>query len=221
MILITLLIPIGPFLLFGDQLEDWTTRLFEQEWLASRPSLTGLLIIASLTSDILLPIPSSAICTLAGRLLGTVSGTVVCWLGLNGSTWIGYFLGSRFGWPVAHWLCSRESLHSAENKIQKWGVWPIVALRGFPVLAEASVLIAGVYRFPARLFWPPVLVANLGIALSFVAIGEISSHYGWFSLALPISLGLPIAWLVMWLFIWKPKNTALSNAESNHHSPPD
>ena len=206
LILITLLIPIIPFLLFGDPLERWTSHFFEQEWLVSRPGLTGLLVIAALTSDILLPIPSSVVCTIAGRLLGTLGGTVVCWLGLNGSTCIGYFLGKRFGWPIARWLCSREALHSAEKKIQKWGVWPIVALRGFPVLAEASVLIAGVYRFPAKLFWPPVLVANLGIALAFVAIGEISAHYGWFSFALPISLGLPIAWLVMWLFIWKPQH---------------
>ena len=206
LIIITLLISIIPFILFGEQLESWATQFFNQEWLSERPVFAGLLVIGLLTSDILLPVPSSAVCTIAGRMFGILTASLICWIGLNFSTAIGYLAGSRFGWPVARRLCSTDSLLTAEKNIQKWGIWPIVILRGFPVLAEASILIAGIYRFPAKLFWLPVMVANLGVVLAYVALGGISAHYGWFSLAVPISLGIPVAWLVMWMLIWKPKN---------------
>ena len=206
LVIIALLTPIIPFLLLGEQLESWTNECFNQDWLTESPFFTGLLVIGLLGSDILLPIPSSMVCTAAGKFFGTFSGSLICWLGLNISTAIGYWTGSLFGWPAARRFCSPESLSAAEKNIQKWGIWPIILLRGFPVLAEASMLIAGIYRFPIKLLFAPVLCANLGVAIGFVALGEISSRYGWFSLAVPISLGIPVAWLVMWLLIWKPKH---------------
>ena len=71
-------------------------------------------------------------------------------------------------------------------------------MRGLPVLAEASVLMAGIYRFPQRMFWPPILFANLGVVVAYVALGGISARNGWFPLAVSISLGIPVAFLVMW-----------------------
>ena len=57
-----LLIPVIPFLLFGDFLQKWV-----EVQLSSRDS--SLLIIALLCSDIFLPIPASVVCTFGGAKL--------------------------------------------------------------------------------------------------------------------------------------------------------
>ncbi|MCH2182899.1 MAG: VTT domain-containing protein [Mariniblastus sp.] len=207
LVIITLSISIIPFLLWGEQLEKGVQPFFEQDWLAKNPILAGLLVIGVLASDILLPIPSSVVCTFAGRIFGMLVGTLICWAGLNLSSAVGYLAGSRFGWPLARRFCREESLLTAERKFRSWGVWPLVLMRGLPVLAEASVLIAGIYRFPARLFWPPILFANLGVVMAYVALGGISAKNGWFPLAASISLGIPVAFLVMWHLAWKSRRS--------------
>ena len=214
-VIITLSLSIIPFLLWGEQLENGVRPFFEQDWLTKNPVLAGLLVIGLLGSDILLPIPSSVVCTFAGRLFGIVTGSFICWAGLNLSTLIGYLAGSKFGWRLARRFSRHDSLLIAEQKFQSWGVWPLVLMRGLPVLAEASVLIAGIYRFPPRLFWPPILFANLGVVVAYVALGGISAQNGWFPLAASISLGIPIAFLVMWHVAWKTKIVSHGSSDKN------
>ena len=109
LVIITLSISIIPFLLWGEQLENGVQPFFEQDWLEKNPILAGLLVIGLLASDILLPIPSSVVCTFAGRMFGIPVGTFVCWAGLNLSTLVGYLAGYRFGWPLARRFCPEES----------------------------------------------------------------------------------------------------------------
>ena len=89
------------------------------------------------------------------------------------------------------------------RQITEWGIWPLVVFRVFPILAEATVLLAGIYRMPWQLFWPAIAVSNLGIALAFVVLGSISSEFGWFSVALPLSMAIPVSLLLMWLTVWR------------------
>ena len=79
-ITLVLLVPVIPFLGFGGPLE---ARV--ESWFDSRlsHSATAAIVVGALASDILLPIPSSFVSTLAGSRLGLVGGTGVVWLGMT------------------------------------------------------------------------------------------------------------------------------------------
>ena len=138
---LVLLVPALPFLGFGDRLDQMV-----EGWLdpPPPPSAIALMTVALLSSDILLPIPSSLVSTFAGSQLGILAATAAilagddagarCW----GSSW------PEFGaepWPFD----SRRStiLQRIDRLGQDYGVWMLIATRPLPLLAEAAVLLAG------------------------------------------------------------------------------
>ena len=93
---ILMVILIIPFLLFHEQFAAWWTQ-----WQASPPSLpiSFLVVTSLLAGDILLPVPSSLVCTFAGVQMGWLAGTLACWLGMNLGCIIAFALARRFGGP--------------------------------------------------------------------------------------------------------------------------
>lgn len=208
-----LLVPVIPFLLFGETIEPWIdTQLANPVW-ESSPFYTSLAVIGCLVADIFLPIPSSNVCTFAGRLLGGFTGTLVCWIGLNLSCAAGYYLAYWFGWPLAKKLSSEQSLKEMEDYVQQFGSGTLILFRAVPVLAEASVVLMGIYRLPALRFWPPVLAANLGLAFAYASLGEYASEKGWFGLAMSIAFALPAGLLVAW-WIWRQRAQPVAKSET-------
>ncbi len=201
-----LLVPIVPFLWFGDTIEPWIESQLENPDWASNPFYTSLGVIGCLVADIFLPIPSSNVCTFAGRLLGGFVGTVICWIGLNVSCAVGYYLASWFGWPLARKLSSEQTLDEMESYVRQFGAGTLILFRAVPVLAEASVLLMGIYRLPARRFWPPVIVANLGLAVAYAYLGEYASKHGWFGLAMSLAFALPAGLMVVW-WVWRRRSS--------------
>ena len=189
LLLIVLLVPIVPFLLLGAPLEAWL-----EAWRDSPPAagVTGLAVIGLLAGDIVLPIPSSLIITLAGAQLGVVGGTLAGWTGLSVGALLGFALARRWGPGLAARLTPPEDLQRVQAISAAYGPAALVMLRAVPVLAEASVLLLGIHGLSWRKFLPPVLLANLGIALAYAVFGRIAEQSGWLPAALGISLALPL-----------------------------
>lgn len=195
---ILMAVPIIPFLFFGEQMEGTINRWISADYFRDHWWSTSGIVILLLTSDILLPVPSSGVCTLAGRAMGTFWGTFVCWIGLNFSVLIGYLVGRLLGWSFAKRIASLNDIRQAGDQIEAWGLWLLVIMRPLPILAEASILWAGLTAQPLRRWWLPVAMANLGIAMAWAAMGDFASQYGWFSIAFPLSLAIPVALGVWW-----------------------
>ncbi len=162
---------IVPFLFFAEQIENWTVT-FKQS-AASHPLVTAAILFLLLASDILLPIPSSIVSTSAGYLLGFVGGTLASLAGMTFSCIAGYWVGLRFGRPVAERLVGEGELARMERINEKFGNWVIVVARAVPVLAEASVLFAGVGRMPASRFFMISTLSNLGVSMVYAAVGRL------------------------------------------------
>ena len=202
-IIAVLLVPIVPFLLFGSYLEPTIETWLYQPSLRQQPLLTATAVVLLLVADILLPIPSSFVGTVAGQVLGTSVGTLVTWTGLNLACLAGYCLAARFGRQMVAQFTDETAIVDVTTLTNRWGVWALIGLRPIPVLAEASILLAGLGRMPLRQFWPVVIAANFGIAVAYSALGSYSAEYGWLGLALVISVAVPVAlffgwWLTRW-----------------------
>jgi uncharacterized membrane protein YdjX (TVP38/TMEM64 family) len=188
--IVVLAIPIVPFLLFGQdrveaQLQGWRERP-PPAWIVAAA------VISLLASDIFLPIPSSAVSTLAGWQLGAAWGALAAWLGMTLGAVIGFALARRYGQPVVAWLTRPKDLARTRLLIDRFGPALLVLGRGVPVLAEATVLLVGLHGLTWRRFLPPVLLANLGLAIAYAAFGEIAGRHQWLPLALGVSIGLPV-----------------------------
>lgn len=205
MIVLALAVPTIPFLLLGWWLEPAIESLARSA-AAMQPWQSVSVIIFGLAIDIFLPVPSSVLLTFAGQSLGAWQGTLVGWVGLNLSAAIGFWTSRKFG----PWVMGRFSSTAAVEDVQqlnRWSVWwTLIACRPLPILAEASVLLAGVNRVPLMQFWLPVLLANLIIAVAYSWLGEFSSKNDWFISAVIVSMVLPMMFITL-RYIWKRSST--------------
>ncbi len=192
-------VPVLPFLFFGHWMEPWIEQVLQGDWFKSNPFWASLVFIGVLGADIVLPIPSSFVCTYAGHVFGQFGGALVSWIGLNLSCFVGYELGNKLGIGVAGRFSSQRDLKEMQEFVSRSGVWALAVCRAVPIVAEASVLVTGIYQFDRGKFWLTVSLANLGIAICYAFLGEYAAQHGWLGLALAISLALPVALLAPWL----------------------
>jgi len=164
-----LAVPIVPFLAFGENLEARITGWLNAEL---SPGKEAVAVIGLLASDILLPVPSSVVSTLAGRVLGFWGGTGASWCGMTLGAAIAFGLVRVFGRPLARRLSSDQELARADALASRWGTLVLVLARPIPVLAEASVLLMGTTRLSWWRFLTAVGLSNFGIAAAYAALGE-------------------------------------------------
>ncbi len=168
-----------PFVLFEDYFHDLAVRLARGEastWYAA------LAIGGLLGADVVLPVPSSLVSAAGGVLLGFWTGTAVVWTGMMVSCLVGYWLGAR-SVGAARRLVGERGLSRAGAVAGRYGPLAIVLCRPVPVLAEASVILAGLAHAPFRRFLVLCVWSNLGIAMAYAAIGAFSMQVESFLLA--------------------------------------
>jgi uncharacterized membrane protein YdjX (TVP38/TMEM64 family) len=187
---LVLAVPVLPFVLFGERLEGWFSALFDPP---PSPLATWWLIAAALATDVLLPVPSSMLGTLAGAQLGIVGGTTATWTGMTVGALVGFALARRWGRPLAVRLAAADDIDRLDRLAARMGPVLIVLTRAVPVLAESSVLLLGVNRLAWRRLLPALLASNLGIAVAYAAFGELAGRLGWLPLAMGISVAAPLA----------------------------
>ena len=193
-----LLIPIVPFVVMGAWFEPWLTSLLSDSGTTASPVVAFGSVVGILAIDILLPIPSSAVCTFAGKQLGTFLGTLSCWIGLNVSAGIGYWIGSKFGRPIAMKFSDESTIDRLQKFDRRSSIACLVLCRSLPIVAEASVLLMGMKHLSLSSFWPAVAISNLCLALVLCALGEWSAKANFFVLALSISVAIPLLFMLLW-----------------------
>jgi uncharacterized membrane protein YdjX (TVP38/TMEM64 family) len=176
-----------PFLVFEKQFEQlatWLSQGHASGW------ATGGAIGALLAFDVFLPVPSSIVSTGAGVLLGFWLGAAVVWVGMTAGCLVGYAFGARAA-GAARRLVGEASLTRAATNMDRYGRWAILLCRPIPVLAEASVVFAGLVRTPLVPFLLLTAGSNLGIALAYAAVGAYSMEARSFLLTFFGALALP------------------------------
>ncbi len=196
LVAIVLAIPILPFLGFGEALEARMTG-----WLSDTlpPTTVAILVIGLLTSDIVLPVPSSVVSTFAGKMLGFWAGTAATWCGLTSGAVFAFWLVRVCGRPLAKRLSSDEELARMDALAARFGVLVLVLTRPVPVFAEASVLLMGTTRLAWWRFLLAVGLSNLGLAAVYALLGDrVQLPY-----AAAASLALPLLAAALARWCWR------------------
>ena len=189
LVVILLAIVLVPFFVAGSAIESWTKTFIDQA--AAHPWLCAAVLGGLLASDILLPIPSSIVSTGCGMLLGVTMGTAVSLLGMTASCALGYWLGRSSGRGLAVRLVSSEDLDRFQSVHSRFEDWAVVISRPVPVLAEVSVLFAGLSRMPAPRFFLLSTLANVGVSLGYALVGAYASSANAFFVAFAGAMLLP------------------------------
>jgi membrane protein DedA with SNARE-associated domain len=174
-ILITIVLV--PFVLFGEQFEAFGKQITQSD--TSRWLVAGA-VFSLLALDVFLPVPSSIVSTGAGVLLGFGVGTTVVWSGMMAGSLLGYAVGAR-GSGAARKLVGAEGIARAADLVKRYGDLTIVLCRPVPVLAEASVVFAGLVRANYGRFLRLTVTSNLGIAAGYAAVGAYSRRLDTYS----------------------------------------
>ena len=178
-----------PFFLFGARIEQWTESRLQSPVLSRW--FVALVLGGLLASDILLPVPSSMVSTACGFLLGVTLGSLTSFLGMAVSCAIGYWLGARAGRAAAGGLVGAGQLARMESLGARWGSWIVVVCRPVPVLAEVSVVFAGMGRMPVGRFALLCGLSNLAISVVYALVGAFASHVDSFLFAFAASVLVP------------------------------
>lgn len=177
-----------PFLLFGDALDQLTYGLLGSEASRAAIATTGMLLLAA---DVLLPVPSSVVVTFLGGLLGSIEATIVGATGLSGGCVLGFLLGRRLGHDFAERQMGPEDFTYLSGLLDRYGAAMLAVSRPVPVLAEASVIAAGVAGMPAAKTLGLTTFANIGIAAVYASIGASAQSVSGLVAAFAASLAVP------------------------------
>ena len=137
---------------------------------------TAVFSIGLLVSDVVLPVPASAIMVAQGAAFGLVAGAMLALLGGIGATMMAYLVGRR-SQPWVHRLVSPAEQRRAAALMERYGMWAVIISRPVPMLAETVAILSGVERLP----WRQVLLAggvgNLIPAVAYAAVGALAASF--------------------------------------------
>ena len=196
-------IPIVPFLWLGESFEVGLLKSLREP---SSPGVVAGWVIGLLAADMFLPVPSSAVITYAGGVLGVLAGTAVSWVGLSIGAVGGFGLARVFGETIARRFAESEDIERMSRFTKRHGATAIVLTRALPILAEACVLMLGAGRLSWRQFLLPMLVSNLLLSLAYAACGAFFQGSNAFPLAIVASGTVPLTAALLIRHFWQSPN---------------
>jgi uncharacterized membrane protein YdjX (TVP38/TMEM64 family) len=122
LLLVTIML-IVPIVLLAIRGESFASEL--ERWRSSPPPPATLaaLVVAILAIDVVLPVPSGPVSTLAGSHLGMMLGTAASTLGMTLGATIAFTLARGFTWTARQRREADEKAPSAEAEQACRGCW--------------------------------------------------------------------------------------------------
>lgn len=157
------------FILYGESLVNKPI-----EKLTRADTAAGILSAGLLALDVYLPIPSSVVMTLNGKLFGWTGGF---WISLIGNL-LGGCVAFATGRLIRPWelkgLPPRERA-PAEEMLKRNGLWILALSRPIPIMAEAIAITAAAGGMPMRQFLIAILLGSLPLSAAYAAAGAFAT----------------------------------------------
>jgi uncharacterized membrane protein YdjX (TVP38/TMEM64 family) len=192
LIVVVLLVPILPWIVWGPRLEVWATGLVSGEGASTASRfVVGIVGVGLLASDSFLPVPSTVVMSALGLALGTIAGGVAASFGVFCSGAIAYLVCRRWGVGIARRIAGEKGLVRVEAAMRNQGALVIALTRSMPVVQEATACLAGVTQMPAKLFFSALTAGCVPTGFAYAAIGASALRNQWWAISL--SLLVPLA----------------------------
>lgn len=194
--LVLVAIVLIPFFIWGDALTAFFTQTGTISWLRSYGRWGWIAGIILLMSDLLLPIPATAVMAGLGYLYGPIVGGLISSLGSFFSGLLGYEICRRLGRGAALWILGKKDLEKGERLYARVGGWLVILSRWLPVFPEVIACMAGLTRMPVRAFYLALACGSLPLGFAFSAVGAVGIEKPGLAIALSALLP-PVLWLVV------------------------
>mgnify|MGYP000010492766 CR=1 FL=1 len=187
--LIAAVVVIVTFLLFNE-MESYFSALLRD--VSANHVAYSFISFLVLTSDIVLPVPSSIVMYLNGYVLGILIGSLVSLISLLVSSIIGYFVGrlTSLGLKV-------KSERNANEVLAKYGTLSILISRGIPILSESICIVCGYNQVPFKQYLFFNLVGYAPLCLLYAVCGSLGYDKDLFFISFGCSILISFAF---WLF---------------------
>lgn len=191
---------IVPYLVFGATIEAFAVRFFDS---GASNAFAMLVAGALLASDPVLPIPSSVIATLLATKVGFWPAGLVNAVSLSLACVFAYVLGRGGGAALER--LGRTLPPGFARWTERHGLVAVLLCRPVPVLAEASLILAGAAGHePRRLLgWSALTQVALGFAYAFAGSGWGAGEWNTAAI-LAGSVGIPVLSALIVLVLIRP-----------------
>lgn len=185
-----------PFALFGERLEGALDPRRLASWLETRGPLATLVAVALLWSDLVLPIPATAVMSALGFVHGALLGGLLGAAGSMLAGLTGYAICRAIGRRGALAILGAEGLAEGERLFARVGAWLVLLSRWLPVFPEVVACLAGLARMHLATFLLALAAGSLPMAIAFAALGAFGLERPGLALALS-ALAPPLIWLLV------------------------
>lgn len=183
-----------------EDLEHWMAANLHSE--KSIATYT-LLSFSFMALDTILPVPSSLLIILNGKILGPFFGTLLSWSSSLLSSLFGFYLG-RSANPYFDKFFSSQDKAFSNNFFQKFGNLAITISKALPILSEAISFVAGTTAISFKTFLLYSALGHLVVSVIYAYLGSFSNAVNSALVTIIIIISTVIlGWLVQ--FIMKKK----------------
>lgn len=188
------------FAIWGGDFMRWFSGDAAIAWIRGWGPWGWLAIIVLLVSDLVLPIPATAVIAAAGYLYGPVVGGLLGAAGSFCAGLTGYGLCRAFGRGLGVRLAGEQEMKDHATLFQRSGPWIVAASRWLPLLPEVVSCLAGLTRMPLRIFVTALACGSIPLGFVYAGIGAAGQENPMVAVALSI-LVPPILWALARTFL--------------------
>ncbi|MCL6606796.1 MAG: VTT domain-containing protein [Geminicoccaceae bacterium] len=185
-----------PFLIWGEALEAALDPTALAVQLQAQGPVATLVALALLWSDLLLPIPATAVMSALGFVHGALLGGLLGAAGSILAGLTGYGLCRAAGPRAALAILGAEGLAEGERLFARVGAWLVLLSRWLPVFPEVVACMAGLARMRFSTFLLALAAGSLPMATAFAALGAFGLERPGLALAAS-ALVPPLIWILV------------------------
>jgi uncharacterized membrane protein YdjX (TVP38/TMEM64 family) len=184
-----------PTLILDDEIEEQFAGEQGVARLRAYGHWAWAVAVGLIVSDLVLPVPSTAVIAGLGMLYGPWLGGLIGGLGSMLAGLVAFGAGRFLGRPALRYLTGDADLERLSRFFAKHGLWAIALSRWMPLLPEALCALAGSARMRFGQFLAALACGSLAMGFAF---GFLGVHYN----DRPV-VGLVVSALIP-LAVWPP-----------------